>query len=111
MGNGMTRWLARALRCRAAPELVGWQMNYPYAMQWFGLAGGLRDTAPVDVRCPLLYVYGKRKPFLFHSPEWIAALAARQGCAVHGLATGHWVMLDQPDAFHRCVADWLATAP
>jgi len=110
-GTAMTRWLARTLRCRAAPGLVGWQMNYPYAMQWFGLAGGLGRTAPVNLSCPLLYIYGTRKPFMFHSPEWIAALAARQGCEVHEFATGHWAMVDKPDAFHRCVADWLAKTP
>ena len=111
VGDRMTRWMARRARCRAAPELMGWQMNYPYAMQWLGLAGGLGDTAPVDLQCPLLYIYGERKPFMFHSPEWVAALAGRPGCAARGFPTGHWVMVEQPDAFHRCVLDWLAATP
>ncbi|MEP6969130.1 MAG: alpha/beta fold hydrolase, partial [Betaproteobacteria bacterium] len=46
-GTWMTRWMARQMRCRSDPALIGWQMNYPYAMQWFGSAAGLRQLAPV----------------------------------------------------------------
>jgi pimeloyl-ACP methyl ester carboxylesterase len=44
---------------------------------------------------------------MFHSPQWLAALAARAGCAVHAFPTGHWVMVQQPEAFNRCVREWL----
>ena len=81
-GNWMTRTMARALGCRIDPSRIGWQMNYPYAMQWFGSFGGLTRTAPVRPQCPLLYIYGTRKPFMFHSPRWLADLSARPGCAV-----------------------------
>jgi len=112
LGNGMTRWMARALRCPAPAAQIGWQMNYPYAMRWFGLAGGLRQATPITARCPLLYLYGRRKPFMFHSPAWLAQVAARPGSAVQGFASGHWVMLDQPTVFNACVRQWLlATAP
>jgi pimeloyl-ACP methyl ester carboxylesterase len=83
-------------------------MNYPYAMQWFGLLGGFRGAAQVDPSCPLLYLYGERKPFMFHSPEWLAQMARRPGCAVQAFHTGHWVMVDQPAAFNQCVDAWLA---
>jgi len=59
----------------------------------------------------MLYLYGQRKPFMFHSPAWIDALARRPGSRVVGLRTGHWVMLDQPQEFIAAVSDWLdATA-
>ncbi|MDO9197732.1 alpha/beta fold hydrolase [Rhodoferax sp.] len=108
LGNRMTRSMARALRCRTEPARIGWQMNYPYAMQWFGLLGGFRGAAQVDPACPLLYLYGERKPFMFHSPEWLAQVARRPGCAVQAFHTGHWVMVDQPSAFNQCVQAWLA---
>ncbi len=104
----MTRWMARAMRCPAPPQAIQWQMNYPYAMTWMGTAGGLGRTAPVRLQCPTLYLYGERKPFMFHSPQWLAQLAAHPPSQARGFATGHWIMLGQPEAFHACVQDWLA---
>lgn len=106
-GNWMTRRMARALRCRTDPAAIGWQMNYPYSMRWFGTVGGLSHAAPVRPACPLLYVYGTRKPFMFHSPEWLVWVAAQPGSAVQAMPTGHWVMVQQSDAFNTCVRDWL----
>ncbi len=110
-GNAMTRWMARTSGCRTASSSVGWQMNYPYAMRWFGLLGGFRGAAPVSHDCPVLFIYGLRKPFMFQSPDWLARLAERPGCAVQPFPTGHWVMAQQPEAFNRCVARWLAGQP
>ena len=106
-GSWMTRWMARQLGCRGDPALIDWQMNYPYAMRWFGSAGGLAHAAPVPTDRPMLYIYGERKPFMFHSPQWLAALAARPDAQVRAFGTGHWVMLQQPQAFGQCVRDWL----
>ena len=109
-GNWMTRRMARALGCRTDPATIGWQMNYPYAMRWFGTVGGLSRTAPVRPACPMLYVYGTRKPFMFHSPGWLDWVRAQPGNEVQALPTGHWVMLHKPEAFHRCVAGWLGAS-
>jgi pimeloyl-ACP methyl ester carboxylesterase len=111
LGDAMTRWMARKSGCRTASSAVGWQMNYPYAMRWFGLLGGFRGAARVAHDCPVLFIYGDRKPFMFQSPEWLARLAARPGCAVQPFPTGHWVMAQQPDAFNQCVGKWLAGQP
>ena len=110
IGDRMTRWMARRLRCPTLGPAVGCQMNYPYAMRWFGSLGGLAVAAPVDPVQPLLYVYGQRKPFMFHSRDWLARLAARPGCAAHGLPTGHWVMVQAPQDFARIVRGWLTGA-
>ncbi|MDP3654093.1 MAG: alpha/beta hydrolase [Rhodoferax sp.] len=107
LGDRMTRAMARALRCRVEPSRMGWQMNYPYAMQWFGLNGGLRHAMQVAPHCPTLYLYAERKPFMFHSPQWIAQLAQRPGSAVQAFGTGHWVMVEQPAEFNACVTAWL----
>ncbi len=107
LGTRMTRSMARAMGCRTDPKAIGWQMNYPYAMRWLGSCGGLGAALPVAPLCPLLYVYGERKPFMFHSPQWLQVQRLRPGCAVQVLPTGHWVMVQQPQAFNRCVRDWL----
>ena len=109
LGDRMTRWMARALRCRTDPEIITCQMNYPYAMKWFGAFGGWGGARPVDPKCPVLYTYGERKLFMFHSEEWIRHLAARPGSKVQGFATGHWVMVQQQEALNACVLHWLNT--
>lgn len=91
-----------------ALAFIRWQMNDPYAMQWLGLLGGFRGVAPVDPAYPLRYLYGERKPLMFHSPQWLALVAARPGCAVRRFRSSHWVMVDQPEALNPCVGDWLA---
>jgi len=49
----MTRWMARKARCPAAASAIGWQMNYPYAMIWFGVmevfGRGTGDTCLPDL--------------------------------------------------------------
>ena len=111
LANRMTRYMARAIGCRNEPERIAWQMNYPYAMGWFGAYGGLRGVARVDkllgVEIPALYIYGRRKPFMFHSGRWIEQLTHAPGCEVLALDTGHWVMRQQPAEFNACVRAWL----
>lgn len=111
LGTWMTRWMARVLGCPAHPAQMGWSMNYPYAMQWFGTSGGLRQAARFEPSCPMLYLYGRRKPFMFHSTQWLETLANGPENRVEALRAGHWLMLDQPEVFHSTVKDWLrATA-
>lgn len=115
LANRMTRFMAHTIGCRTAPEHIGWQMNYPYAMQWFGSHGGLRRLQRADhvmgPVIPILFMFGRRKPFMFHSPRWLAALATTPGCAVHGFDAGHWLMKQQPAAFNRVLRQWLDGAP
>ena len=112
LADRMTRRMAGWLRYRGPMDAVHAGMNYPYAMAWFGTAGGLRTARPVQrLAQPMLYLYGRRKPFMFHSPEWLAALQAAPGSAVVAMRTGHWVMTDAPEAFHATVRAWLAGEP
>ena len=107
LANRMTRWIAHFIGCRTVPAHIGWQMNYPYAMTWFGTAGGLKGVTKVKPVWPLLYIYGARKPFMFHSAQWLELIKQAPGSAVHAFATGHWVMVQKPDEFNACVHAWL----
>ncbi len=107
LGTRMTRAMARWLRCPSVPDRITHRMNYPYAMLWFGSAGGFKGAAAIDLPMPLLYVYGERKPFMFHSASWLGKVAAAPGSAVQGLPCGHWVMVSKPEAFHARVCQWL----
>jgi pimeloyl-ACP methyl ester carboxylesterase len=107
LGTRMTRTMARWLRCPSDAGRITYKMNYPYAMQWFGTAGGFQHAAPVQLVMPLLFVYGERKPFMFHSAKWLEKVASTPGSAVQGLPCGHWVMISRPEAFHARVRNWL----
>lgn len=114
MADRMTRFMARRIGCKTPADHIGWQMNYPYAMQWLGSLGGLRGVARVDrvvgESLPLLFLYGKRKPFMFHSERWLQQLGYTPGCAVIGLEAGHWLMRQRATEFNAAVRTWLDQA-
>ena len=111
IGTWMTRWIAGAMGCRSERSLMSWKMDYPYHVRWFGSYGTFKGMARVEPLAPMFYAYGRRKPFMFHSPRWLEKLAAAPGCEAHGFDTGHWVMTRSPEAFNRLVLDWLARTP
>ena len=104
LGDRMARWMARAMRVPTPQAQVRAAAGYPYWLTW---TGAYRTARPFVPRVPMLYVYGKRKPFMFQSRAWCDALAQRPGSQVLGLAAGHWVMLDAAPAFHAALVDWL----
>ena len=105
LGTRMTRWMRSRMRCPSDPEPVSWQMTWPYYMTWFGgYRGQIKAFRPT---CPMLYVYAKKKPFMFHAQSWIDELKSKPGNAVHEFDTGHWLMLTRAERFHALVREWL----
>ena len=96
----MARWMARTIGCRTDPRAIHAQMGYGYAMRWLGVAGGFKGVKVFKPHCPMLYLYGERKPFMFHSRAWLQ----RDGPE---LPTGHWVMVQKPREFNDAVLAWL----
>jgi pimeloyl-ACP methyl ester carboxylesterase len=108
LGDAMTRRMARIARAPADPATLGWQMNWPYYLAWFGGKEALpRKSLPFRPACPMLFIHGRRKPFSFHSPAWADALARRPGSRVESFETGHWVMTRAPQRFNALVREWL----
>ncbi|MES2068797.1 MAG: alpha/beta hydrolase [Pseudomonadota bacterium] len=107
IGDGMTRYMARVAKAPGNPRSISSRMNYPYYILWTGAYGGYRDRLLFKPACPMLYIYGKHKPFMFHSQAWLLDLAAKPGSEVLGIASGHWVMTEQPHAFNEAVLYWL----
>jgi len=108
LGDRMARLAARVLRCPVEPARIHAHMGYPYAMRWFGVAGGLGKARVFHPHVPMLYIYGEKKPFMFHSRAWADELAAEAGSRVLGLPTGHWVMIGRRREFNEAVLSWLA---
>jgi cis-3-alkyl-4-acyloxetan-2-one decarboxylase len=108
IGTRMTRWMRGRMRCPSDPEPVSWQMTWPYYMTWFGgYRGQIKAFRPA---CPMLYVYAKKKPFMFHAQSWIDELKSKPGNEVHEFDTGHWLMLTRAERFHALVREWLSRA-
>jgi pimeloyl-ACP methyl ester carboxylesterase len=100
--NAMARWMARIGGSRNDARAIHAQMAYPYAMLWFGVAGGFRGLKVFKPHCPFLYLYGARKPFMFHSGAWAKSVGGR------AFPAGHWIMLQQPREFNAALLAWLA---
>ncbi|MCU0951085.1 MAG: alpha/beta hydrolase [Burkholderiaceae bacterium] len=107
-GDRMARAMARRAHAPADPTSVHAQMGYPYAVQWTGAAGGYGKLRRFTPHCPQLFIYGERKPFMFHSRAWADEVAARPGSQVLGFDCGHWVMVQRRERFNAAVIDWLA---
>jgi pimeloyl-ACP methyl ester carboxylesterase len=108
VGDAMARRMARIARCPTDPRTIGAQMGYGYAIRWLGVAGGFRGLKVFKPQGPMLFTYGERKRFMFHSRPWAEALAARPGNRVIGFATGHWIMVERSREFNDAVLAWLA---
>jgi pimeloyl-ACP methyl ester carboxylesterase len=106
IGDWMTRRFARLARAPVDPARVTAWMNYPYRNIWADLLAG-RDRELVSgywPKCPVLFVYGEKKPFPFHSEVWLDHVR-RVGGQVVGLPCGHWVPVEP--AFVDILRQWL----
>jgi len=104
VGDAMTRTLATLFGApRPASEINSW-MNYPYRNIWGDLAHGRASMPGYWPQIPLLLVYGKRKPFPFHSKRWESHVR-KVGGEVIALDCNHWVTQDP--AFTAILTRWL----
>jgi pimeloyl-ACP methyl ester carboxylesterase len=110
VGNWMTRRFAKLGGAPADPARLDARMNYPYRNAWADIfTGRIRElTQGYWPTCPLLFVYGERKPFPFHSKAWIDHVQ-RVGGETVGLPCGHWVM--KHPSFVGILTRWLDANP
>jgi pimeloyl-ACP methyl ester carboxylesterase len=108
IGDWMTRSMARSAHCPSDEAHMSSCMAYPYYLQWFGGRQSYRHLVQsFEPACPFLFIYGRRKPFMFHAQAWVEGVRAQEGNQVVEFDTGHWVMCRQPERFNQVVGDWL----
>ena len=110
LGNLLSKGVARVVR---VPERqrknVRSRYNYPYFYFWQGMLlpwkrdGILQRYQP---RCPVVYLYGIRKPFQFHSKRWVEMVADSGGFA-RGIDAGHWLQERRAEAVNALLVGWL----
>ena len=109
IGDRMTRWIARWWRIPSDHRFISSCMGYPYYRTWFGGRDNYRaQWRRFKPECPMLFVYGRRKPVMFHTEAWLDELRKREQNRVVEFDTGHWIMLQQPERFNQVVGDWLS---
>jgi pimeloyl-ACP methyl ester carboxylesterase len=95
----MSRGFAKLMKA-PRPERVTSELNYLYYFFWRRLF----RAKVYWPRCPLLYVYGTRKPLMFHSKKWLKFLESSPKYHVHVFKeTGHWMMRDEPDVLNKVI--------
>lgn len=108
LGDVLSRKFAKVLGARSEPARIHAGMGYPYWNTWFGRGNPDNKIQQFKPECPMLFIYGRRKPAMFHTPDWLAWLKAkRPENRVVEFDTGHWVMRQQPDRFNEVVSNWL----
>ncbi len=89
------------------------RFDYPYFYLWRGLLlpwkrnAILRRYAP---GCPVLYLYGVRKPFQFHSQRWLSMVEQSGGAAI-AVDAGHWLQEERAGQVNSALSGWLGRAP
>jgi pimeloyl-ACP methyl ester carboxylesterase len=94
---------------RAAREACQ-SLQLPHVVAWLRASTPAPGALPFKLRWPMLYIYGKRKPFPFHTRSFEAAVQSKPDSKVIAFRSGHWVMREQPDAFNSAVMGWLQGA-
>lgn len=108
-GRQIARGVAKTLKTPSALNLIRANMGYPYYIQWTQKFGSFKGARDLDFQCPLLYIYGKNKPLMFHSKAWLEQLEQHASSKVEAFNTSHWVMVEAPEQFNQTVQDWLST--
>jgi len=109
IGDWMARSMARLARCPSDATYMSSCTAYPYFMLWFGGRQSYRHQAQRFLpACPILFVYGHRKPIRFHAKAWADELLTRKVNQVVEFDTGHWVMSEQPERFNQVISSWLS---
>jgi pimeloyl-ACP methyl ester carboxylesterase len=106
IGDWMSLRMKRLLKSPSDERFIASCMAYPYYQAWFG--GYPKAMKRFKPACPVLFIYGKRKPVMFHTQAWLDELRKGRGNSVVEFDTGHWVMLQRPERFNQTVGDWLA---
>ncbi|MEJ2384945.1 MAG: alpha/beta hydrolase [Xanthomonadales bacterium] len=105
LGDRMARGVGAVVRVPAPQRArIRSRFGYLYFYFWRNLllpwkrAGLLSRYRPSG---PVLYLWGARKPLMFHSPRWLEIVAASGGRAEGIAGAGHWLMESHADAVNE----------
>jgi len=57
-------------------------------------------------RCPVLYLFGAKKPLMFHSAKWLEIVEKSGGQSQGIEGAGHWLMETHANEVNKYLAGW-----
>lgn len=76
--------------------------NYPYYYLWRRIIYYSNILKNYEIKTPIAYIYGKNKPFHFHSEKFIDNLEKCEKCEVHAIDSDHWIMRKPENSKFLC---------
>ena len=111
LGRILTLGVAKVIRQRAT---IRSRYNYPYFYLWRGMLMPWRRKELLGryrPQCPVLYLFGKRKPLMFHSEKWLHIVAGSGGKAEGIEGAGHWLMETHADIVNGKILEFMNQSP
>jgi pimeloyl-ACP methyl ester carboxylesterase len=103
--------MAHVAGAPADPGLVHSGMNYGYYLKYrSALLRRPQGDVPFEPAGPMLFLYGRKKPTMFHSEAFVERLNRTPGSRAVGFDAGHWLMLELPDEVAGEIRDWTRAA-
>jgi len=106
LARGVARTIGVPVRQRAA--LLS-RYGYPYFYLWRNLLLPWRHDRLLTryrPQCPVLFLFGERKPMMFHSTKWLKIVADSGGYAEGIPNAGHWFMETHAESVNGKIANW-----
>ncbi len=111
LGNFLTQWFASRLRVpRRQASVARSRFNYLYFYLWRGLLlpwWGQQLLRRYRPQCPVLFIYGRKKPVMFHSQRWLEIVEQAGGRWAGIDGAGHWFMESHSEETNREIRAWL----
>lgn len=110
LANGMSQTFAKIA---GAPNIVRVEarMNYIY---FFVIRNILSPKLHKNLlhkyhpKCPILFIYGEKKPMMFHSRKWEKMISSAKNSKVLCIpGSGHWFMIEQPELTNELIDNWM----
>ena len=110
LGGAMSRVVGKVIGVPARQRgLLRSRYNYPYFYLWRGMFLPWKRSSLLGryrPQCPVLYLFGERKPLMFHSPKWLQIVADRGGRAQGVAGAGHWLMETHAETVNENIGEW-----
>lgn len=113
LGDALTRGVAKIVRVPTRQRAtIRSRYNYPYFYLWRGMLlpwHRHKMLGRYRPRCPVLYLYGERKPLMFHSERWLEIVTETGGRARGVEGAGHWLMETHAGQVNAELQDWFGS--
>lgn len=111
LGRLMTQGVGKVVSVPARQRAVlRSRYNYLYFYLWRAMLMPWQRhklLAKYRPKCPVLFMFGARKPLMFHSPRWLQIVTESGGYALGVEGAGHWLMESHAGVVNENLLGWL----